>query len=491
MRIKRNYNNVWRRFAMSANAHVSVVSAAALAVMLIFLAQRYYIRLNVGSGGDRFLSSYTETALAGLGSDVKAIVLFRPGSELAGAVNSLLREYEHASPRVRVERLDPDRDLARVAEVARVYELSEADVVVFDGPAGRKILRASDLADYDYIPMLRGLPKRISGFKGESLFTSSLLEVASTNKPVVYFLQGHGESGPENYDERTGYSMLGRQLRLNNIYPRSLTLGETNAKIPADCAALVIAGPTRPIPSVELDSIMSWLERGGRLMVLADFGAGPGLTSFLRAWGVRLGPGIAESGMLGRAGYMPVRKYGAHPITRGLENITTVFVNPISVIPDAGAWDEAAGQKTDKPNVAVLAFCQMRGAAATNTPGMVLEQGLPPVSGGLAPVAVVVERGDAQGLKLELALARMVVIGDAAMAANGALRMGHTTDLFLSALDWLLQRESPPRIPVAEPARFVCRIAPEHGGVFFIGAVFAPSAIVCLLGLAVLIRRRI
>ena len=47
------------------------------------------------------------------------------------------REYESVSRRIRTEYVDPARDLARTEELAQKYQVTEANVVVFDS-GGRR-----------------------------------------------------------------------------------------------------------------------------------------------------------------------------------------------------------------------------------------------------------------------------------------------------------------------------------------------------------------
>ena len=56
------------------------------------------------------------------------------------------------------------------------------------------------------------------------------------------------------------------------------------------------------------------------------------------------------------------------------------------------------------------------------------------------PVAVAIERGPVPGVHVQIRPTRLVVIGDATFAANGGL-MGANADLFLNAVNWLLDRE--------------------------------------------------
>jgi ABC-type uncharacterized transport system involved in gliding motility auxiliary subunit len=59
---------------------------------------------------------------------------------------------------------------------------------------------------------------------------------------------------------------------------------------------------------------------------------------------------------------------------------------------------------------------------------------------GPLPLAVAAELGQTRGVQVDLARTRLVVFGSASFVDNGALSAGNV-DFFMSALNWLLQRQ--------------------------------------------------
>ena len=155
------------------------------------------------------------------------IVFFQPGHDVYEDVHNLLKEYEYASPLIRVEWVDPDRDLARTEELMRKYQVDQANVVVFDAGGRSKYVTARDIAEYDYSPVQFGqMPERIA-FKGEQAFSSAIQSITESRRPVVYFLQGHGERDVDSFNRSAGYSSLAQEIKRDNVDVRKLTLGET------------------------------------------------------------------------------------------------------------------------------------------------------------------------------------------------------------------------------------------------------------------------
>ena len=82
------------------------------------------------------------------------------------------------------------------------------------------------------------------GFKGEMLFTSTLMNLIDQRPSVVYFTQGHGEHDL-NSEALDGYLSLRQSLEGRNLQVRSLLLHQEGT-IPDDAAAVVIAGGNQP-----------------------------------------------------------------------------------------------------------------------------------------------------------------------------------------------------------------------------------------------------
>jgi ABC-type uncharacterized transport system involved in gliding motility auxiliary subunit len=108
---------------------------------------------------------------------------------------------------------------------------------------------------------------------------------------------------------------------------------------------------------------------------------------------------------------------------------------------------------------------------------------------GPIPIAAAVERGAEPGIDAELPPARMVVVGDSDFVSNGALTGGNP-DLFLGAMNWLLEREELMAID-AKPIEMYRLILNEKQiwAIFWLAVVGLPGA-VALLGLMVWLGRR-
>lgn len=428
----------WRTL-VGLNVAIAWTLALLFVVFVNAISARKYGRWDFSEARLYALSEASIQLIQDLNVRIDVTVFFQRGDALFHDVDNLLREYQYHSPLLRIEYVDPDRNLARAEELARVHGVDSPNVVIFHHNDRRQILSASDLIEYDFTGMRQGLGPARARFRGEQAFSSAIHHVTLETLPVVYFLSGHGERRIDNFDPVVGYSSIARRMRQNNIELQTLVLGEVR-DIPDTADALVIAGPTRRISQPELDLIHGYLARSGRVMMLLDSQTRTGLESVLERWGVLLDDDVVidpARTLTGREVF--VTSYGLHPITAGIRGVTTIFYSPRSVFPlesqQTGASDQA-----DKPFVSVLASSSDTSWAERN-PELVPMRFDPGIDRrGPIPIAVAVERGPVPGIDVQIRSARLVVFGDSAFAANGALT-GGDEEFFLQAMNWLLDRE--------------------------------------------------
>ncbi len=427
-----------RRVAFGLNTGAGLLLALALTVMVNYLAHRHYARFDLSRAGFYTLSDKTRSLLGSLTGRVDVVVFFQPDHAAYEDVLNLLKEYQHASPNVSVERVDPNRDLGRAEALVRQYEVNELNVVVFAHGGRVKFVGADELNDIDYGSVRYGGPPQATTFRGELAFSSAIHSLTQAQQPVVYFIRGHGERDINDRDPYTGYSAIAQQARRDNVDVRDLLLAEAQ-QIPADAAALVLPGPTKPLAPQEIDLLRAWLNNSGRLLVLLDTGPAPGLRGLLETWNIRIQDDVVVDPTRTLTGLdLFVNDYGVHPITRNLGDVTSVFYLPRSVEPIPPP--DGAPPAADRPRVSVLARSSPESWAETDLEQKPMKYDRTYDRQGPVSLAAAAERGAAPSLDMDLRPSRLVVIGDTDFLSNGALSGGNT-DLFLNSLNWLLERE--------------------------------------------------
>lgn len=490
-----------RRWFESANAVISVLLVAILTVMINFLAYRHlHLRRDVSVRGLYRLSEKTQTLLADLDVEVGVYAIFQKGHERRDEVLELLRAYEFEDmkdgrQRLRVEIVDPDRDLARMAELAKKYEIDQSNLLIFDCRGRRKYVPSSSLVDtarkveMDAEAGQGVLRTQTVAFRAEEEFSSSIQSVASSSHPVVYFLGGHGERSIEDFNRSFGYSDIVHAMRRDNIEVRTLLLGSSG--VPEDCSVLVVAGPDRRFSDGEVSIVSQYLDRNGRLFLLLDPDTTTGLDGLLNRWGLTLSRDVVvdpQRTLTGRELF--VDQYADHPVTRHFKNISTVFYMPRSIVPAAGAVDSSS----DKPRIVVLAACSDQGWAESD-----LAQSPPRWDEGRdrkgpVPVAVAVEKGvQSKDIAVDIRPTRMVVLGDSDFVSNASLRsgVGGNQDFFLGAVNWLSEREQRITISPKDPGILRLNLDRERQRWALLLIVLGMPGAVALFGMLVWgIRRR-
>src|SRR5205085_5289732 len=132
------------------------------------------------------LSPQTKALLGSLEKPVQAIVMFANVGEAEADAQSLLREYQFAAKgKLTVEEVDPYANLARAKNLQAQFKFgANENVVIFTYDGRHKFVNSGDLAEMEQMDqmaqMMNRRPPQMIGFKGEQVFTSTLLELTET-----------------------------------------------------------------------------------------------------------------------------------------------------------------------------------------------------------------------------------------------------------------------------------------------------------------------
>ncbi len=308
----------------------------------------------------------------------------------------------------------------------------------------------------------------MTAFKGEQVFTSTLLDLAEDRKGRILFTTGHGELGLDDGSAAgldQAQDLLGRD---NFEIEEWASLGQPS--VPEGTDLVVVAGPTSDFVAPELDVLDGYLEGGGRLLVLADpaldRGPGkglPGLSELLSRHGIVLGDDV----VIDPANPLPfygaetifVTAYGDHPITRALGQTQTPVILPLGRSVRSGeavsgfsavelletsseGWGERDLERLDRIE---RDENDLGGPVPLGVAVAAAADGGPQVSAEVAPAETTAASADPEPG------ARLVVIGDSDFATNAQLANVGNAELLASAVNWLVARESLVGIPAKEP----------------------------------------
>ncbi len=474
-------------------ANWGIVLAALLALFAIvnYLSFRHYKRWDLTASSSYSISQQTKKVIEGLKEPLDVVVFLAPNDELFEKVKNLLSAYVEAGKgKVRVEYIDPDRQKARMEELAKRYSVGVANVVVFSSGSRSKYVEKDQMVDYDFSGYQYGGPPKVKDFKAEEAFTNAILDVLNPVKPVIYFTAGHGERSAQGqrgqtidtFRERLGHE--GAELK------ELQTLGKDS--VPAGASLVVVAGPQYPFTPPEAAILDKYLASGGRMLVFADpllsQGKSPsfvpsGLESLLAKWGVTLEDAIAidpEAAvpLLGAQTFYAV-DLSNHPVTKDLAG---------NQLPILFALARPLGLGTPQDAAYKAEYLARSSAKAWGERDLThldaVQKDPKDVPGPLTLAAAVSSDKKDKGT-------RLVVVGNSEIVADGLIQSGPGNLLFcLNAAHWLLNQEARLAIPPKTAIETHLSLTGSQANFIFISLTFILPALVVALGLYVFLKRR-
>jgi ABC-type uncharacterized transport system involved in gliding motility auxiliary subunit len=406
-------------------------------------------------------------------------------------VRNLLAEFQfHGRDKLRVEYVDPQRDLGRARQVVEQYKLDSPDVVIFASGGRHKYVRLDEMIDLENDRIEMGAPPRVKAFKGEGVFLSAIQTVTEEESPKVYFLTGHGEHDPEQFDPREGYSELSRYIKRDNITVEKWNLLEKQT-LPAAAGAIVIAGPRQAFTDPEINALDQYLKNKGRLLILLDPHTQTGLEKLLQRWDVQVDNdlAVAKGGMLLGTELIVVDALGAnyapHPITSKLEGVNTSFPYARSI----RSARRSQGNSPDQPRVTELVKTPPSFWGETDPDTEHMEFNPAQDIKGPLPLAVAVETSKPSGVDVNIGLTRAVIVGTSRFVDNSNLGGGNL-DFFMNSLNWLLQREQLVAVSPKTPEEFSLDMSPNQQRAVYALVIAGMPLAVAIVGVAVWLRRR-
>ncbi len=489
---------------ISANVVIQIVLVTAIFVIAnLGIYYWHPKRVDLTQAGYFKLSDKTRQLLASLKKPVEIIVFFQPNAQepvtqqVYQYIQGLLKAYDDEAPRqkgvsmLKVRYVDPDRDPVSAERLSSQYNVKVPNVVVFVYEDRSKYVQVGDLVEFARPSgPFGGGSDRIRAFRGEQQFSSALQNVCEAKQPKVYFLQGHGEGDPDEFEARKGFSNIATYVRRDNLVVEKLNLVEKQ-QIPSDCDVLVVCGPNRSFSELDLKVLQDYLSQNGRAMFLLDaLQNDTGLERLLRDFGVQIGNNAILTqtrDLLGRSALVlsaPCSEYGNHPITQGLKDQSVS-----SLFPAARSVEKVPGESAHKQQVTVLVETSKSSWGETDLANLRQDKAQFDEKDRKGPVPVAVAVEPAAAGEMEREGMRMVVFGSSGFIRNGSLSGGNV-DLFLNAMNWLLKRQQLIGIASKTPQEFSLNLDPSQRKGIMITEVFLIPFGVAVLGFFVWLNRR-
>ena len=278
-----------KNIAFKGGSYAIVLTCIVLALLVVvnLLANALpasLTKLDISASKLYSITSNTKAVVNALEQDVTIYWVVQSGQE-DNVIDNLLAKYDSLSDHIDVVKKNPDVYPA-FAKQYTDETVSNNSLIVVSGEKYRYVpysdIYVSQGSAYSY--------SYTTSFDGEGAITSAIDYVVSTELPIVYTLEGHGEADlPETFAD---------QLEKENIETKSLSL-LTVDEIPEDAAALMIYAPASDLSAEEANMLSEYVKSGGKLLALAGPVADGELTNLygiLSDYGVTAAQGIVSEG---------------------------------------------------------------------------------------------------------------------------------------------------------------------------------------------------
>ena len=447
------------KYAAYATTYVLVILA--IVAVANFLANRYEKSYDATANKRYSLSDETKKIVDGLKQP--ATITYFDQSRHFNTGKDLLDEYANLSPKVKIKYVDPDKD-PELARAAGIRSYGTATVQVGDHTE-----TAADMT--------------------EEGITGAFIRDIKGNTRTVCFLAGSGEH-PIDDSSRDGESHLKDLLAKDSYQIQSIDLVQ-KAEVPADCTAIVIAGPTHNYEQPEVDAIKTYVENGGRALFMLDppLSMGPSaiaendaLTSLLSTWGVTVDKDlILDLNPIGQiygfGGQVAlVSSYGTQPIVADMKSSLTGFPLARSL----------TFKSTDKTTIDKLFDSSGTSFATMNLSSPKISTKDPSNKRGPLTLAV----AGSYNTGKPNSLGRFVVVGSSAWASNAFIGFNGNGDLAANAINWLCSDEDLISIKPKAPENRPITMTRGQLNVVRIVSQFVLPLIVIVAGIMVWWKRR-
>lgn len=413
-----------RQMAYGAFSLVLVAAVLGILIGVNYYVSRHTQRWDLTKTKRFSLSDATKKSLAGLKDDVK-ILYFQSASELGGG-RDRMKDYQDASPRIKVEFVNPVQNPAR----AREYEVTMVPTLVVE----------------------RGTRREKISNDSEQDITNALIKVTRDAQKTVCFVDGEGERGLDD-SAAEGYSAVKAALGKSQYQTKTVTLLR-EGKVPADCTVVVVAGPTADLTPPVAAALRDHVKAGGRLLAMAEpefKEKTPQLVALLKEWNLDAGDDVVvdvSPGTLAQTGpETPLGvRYPTHDITKDLRGLATAFHTARSLKPGTGTPEGVFAQslvetareawgETDYSGGTPVKFDEGKDTAGPVSLGAVatVTAPAPPPSPEPSPSA---SPSPEPPPRKE---GRVIAFGDADFASNTFFGIQGNRDLLLNTVAWLAE----------------------------------------------------
>jgi hypothetical protein len=432
---------VYARMPIAASVELRRVRTAAyagltLALSTVFLLSINYVvtardvRRDVSYFKTTEPSASTKRMLGKLQAPVKALLFYRKTDDVLAQLEPYFASLAKASPKFKYEVMDS----ALVPELARKHRVSgNGSVLLLQGEGDKQ--KAQPMRVGNELTDARAQLRKLDG-----LFQQNFSKLAQPERSVQLTV-GHGErnSKTDDVERGEGVKVLEEVWKRLNVKTNKFGMAQGLANaVPDGSGAVLVMGAREKFLPEETESLLSYVRKGGRLLLMVDPNADDGLDPLLAGLGVARQPGTLASNKshmrrkfdnTDRAVVFS-NKYSSHPsvttASKYQAEVATIFIG------GAGLEKAPAANVEPKPSVT---FPLRSGADFFRDVNTNFERDStePEETVNLVAAVTVSEKGGTEG--------RAVVIGDGDFMTDKIAGNNGNLMVFIDSLAWLIGNE--------------------------------------------------
>jgi hypothetical protein len=433
---------VYARMPVAASVELRRVRTAAYAGLTLALSVVFLLSINyVASERDwhRDLSYFKTTQpspstlklVDKLDMPLRAVLFWRRADDVLPQVEPYFSSLAAHTKNFHYEVLDS----AFVPELCRKHKVKSNGVVLLITGEGENE-KGQQISIGDELTEARDRLRKLDG-----LFQQNFTKLTRPERAVSLTV-GHGEHNTSRGDEASGDSVRAMEeiwKRLNVKTNRLGLTGGLGSAVPAISSAVVVVGPKEKFLPEEVETLLGYVRKGGRLLLMIDPDVDDGLDPLLEGLGVRRMPGTvnSEKNHLRRnhdktdKALVFSNKYSSHPtVTTASQyqnEVASIFVKGVALERHVG--DDL------KPKPTVSLPLPTGGGFYRDLDGDFERDANEPEEplNMIAAISVSEGEGKPQG--------RVVVIGDGDFMTDKVSTNNGNVMVFVDALAWLIGNE--------------------------------------------------
>lgn len=244
-----------------------------------------YTAIDVTSSKLYSLTDDTSSYLKDLKDDV-TIYVIASESTVDATVSETLERYQDSSSHITVEYKDPSVNPTFYQKYTD-EQISQGSLIVVSNEVSR-VIDYSELFEstVDYSTY----QQNVTGYDGEGQLTSAIQYVTSEDMPVIYEIEGHGETALAGN--------FSKAIEKANVTTSQINLLQ-NETVPEDAQAVIINGPTADFSKDDADKIINYMKGGGDVLIAVNYQAQGDMTNFnsiLAEYGMSVVSGLVAEG---------------------------------------------------------------------------------------------------------------------------------------------------------------------------------------------------